>query len=203
MRSKSQLQKTASTLKLFTNKIKKAQDEEVLTPETVKEIAQEIMEVAEVATELAAEISEGVPAEEEPREEVMGERREENNEPEQIEVAQDDDDDDDKKKENNNEKEMEAKLASLRKELSIIKREAKLAKLAPKYAALFPKTMQEAKLNEILKSKQPMEIVEAKIQEASDIIKNKTMVKVASMTDSIFEISNMTDSEEVNIAAKL
>jgi hypothetical protein len=203
VRSKSQLQKTASTLKLFTNKIKKAQDEEVLTPETVKEIAQEIMEVAEVATELAAEISEGVPVEEEPREEVMGERREENNEPEQIEVAQDDDDDDDKKKENNNEKEMEAKLASLRKELSIIKREATLGKLAPKYAALFPKSMQEAKLNEILKSKQPMEIVEAKIQEASDIIKNKTMVKVASMTDSIFEISNMTDSEEVNIAAKL
>lgn len=211
MRSKSQLQKTASTLKLFTNKIKKAQDEEVLTPETVKEIAQEIMEVAEVATELAAEISEGVPAEESSREDGMDERREENNEPEQLEVAQDDDDEEKKKREkeaaddddDDDDKEMEAKLASLRKELSIIKREAKLAKLAPKYAALFPKTMQEAKLNEILKSRQPIDIVEAKIQEANSIIKNKTMVKVASMTDSIFDIDNMGDSEEVNIAAKL
>ena len=63
MRTKAQILKTASTLKVFSNKIKNAQDE-VLTPETVKEIAEEIREVAEVATELAEEIAEGVPAEE-------------------------------------------------------------------------------------------------------------------------------------------
>ena len=55
MRSKAQILKTASTLKQFSNKIKNAQDE-VLTPETVREIAEEIKEVAEVATELAEEI---------------------------------------------------------------------------------------------------------------------------------------------------
>jgi len=211
VRSKSQILKTASTLKLFSSKIKKAQDEEVLTPDTVKEIAEEIKEVAEVATELAEEIADGVPAEEE--RDIDGERREE---PEQIEVAQDetaqgrrekereedkrekreaaDDDDDDKK-------EMREEVASLKTELKQIKRASKLEQLAGKYASLFPKSMHEGKMNEILNSKQPLDIVMAKVQEASDIITNKTMVKVASMTDSIFDLTD--SSEEVNIASKL
>jgi len=208
VRSKAQILKTASTLKQFSSKIKNAQDE-VLTPETVKEIAEEIREVAEVATELAEEISEGVPAEE-----GRGERGEMEEEPRQIEVAADDTDDEKKKKmekdaadkvddENKDEDDLKEKLATLTNELTKIKREATLAKLAPKYASLFPKNMHEAKMNEILNSKQPLNIVEAKIQEASDIITNKTMIKVASISDSIFDIDSTSDSEEVNIAAKL
>jgi hypothetical protein len=206
VRSKAQILKTASTLKQFSSKIKNAQDE-VLTPETVKEIAEEIREVAEVATELAEEIAEGVPSEEGGEERV--EREEE---PRQIEVAADETDEEKKKKmektaaddEEDDEKEdLKEKLASLQNDLIKIKREATLAKLAPKYASLFPKNMHEAKMNEILNSKQPLNIVEAKIQEASDIITNKTMIKVASMSDSIFDIDSTSDSEEVNIAAKL
>ncbi len=106
--------------------------------------------------------------------------------------AQDDEEDEDLKE----------KVAQLTTELTGLKREARLAKLAPKYANLFPQSMHESKLNEILNSTQPIQIVEAKIQEASDIITNKTMVKVASMSDSIFQISDDT-SEEVNIAALL
>ena len=98
---------------------------------------------------------------------------------------------------------LKEKLATLQNDLIKIKREATLAKLAPKYASLFPKNMHEAKMNEIINSKQDLSIVEAKIQEASDIITNKTMVKIASMNDSIFDIGNTSDSEEVNIAAKL
>ena len=63
--------------------------------------------------------------------------------------------------------------------------------------------MHEAKMNEILNSDKPLNIVEAKIQEASEIITNKTMIKIASQTDSIFDIGNDSDSEEVNIAAKM
>ncbi len=204
MRSKAQILKTASTLKVFSNKIKNAQDE-VLTPETVKEIAEEIREVAEVATELAEEIAEGVPAE---GERGLDEREEE---PKQIEVAQDETDEDKKKRmekdaaedDKDDDDDLKEKLASLTNELTKIKREATLAKLAPKYANLFPKNMHEAKMNEILNSKQALNIVEAKIQEASDIITNKTMVKIASMTDSIFDLDSTSDSEEVNIAAKL
>lgn len=206
MRSKSQILKTASTLKEFSNKIKNAQDE-VLTPETVKEIAEEIREVAEVATELAEEIAEGVPAE---GERGMSDREEQ---PKQIEVAADETDEEKKKRmdkektaaehEDDDDDDLKEKLASLTNELTKIKREATLAKLAPKYASLFPKNMHEAKMNEILNSKQHISIVEAKIQEASDIITNKTMIKVASMTDSIFDIDSSSDSEEVNIAAKL
>lgn len=75
MKSKTQILKTASVLKDFSGKIKKAQDE-TLTPESVKEMAEEIMEVAEVAAEMAEEIAEGVPAEEsvmDRREEIIEE----------------------------------------------------------------------------------------------------------------------------------
>lgn len=206
VKSKLQMLKTASTLKEFSTKIKSAQIGETLTPETVQEIALEIAEVAEVASELASEIAEGVPAE-------NGEKSitdELDGQPEQIEVAADETDEEKKKRmekdaqdKDDDKDELKDKLASLTTELSGLKREAKLAKLAPKYASLFPKNMHEAKMNEIINSKQPLQIVEAKIQEASDIITNKTMVKIASQTDSIFDIGNTSDSEEVNIAAKL
>lgn len=201
MRSKSQILKTASTLKEFSAKIKAAQIGETLTPETVKEISLEIMEVASVAAELANEIAEGVPAEEEGRDALSNRGEEEG--PEQIEVAADETEDEKKKRmekkeaagHNDDDKE---KIKNLEASLEKMQRETKLAKLAPKYASLFPQSMHEAKMNEILESKQPLPIVEAKIQEASDIISNKTMVKIASMSDSIFDINS--DGDEINIS---
>ncbi len=77
-----------------------------------------------------------------------------------------------------------------------------LEKLASKYASLFPKSLREAKMNEILTSKQGMDIIQAKVQEASDIITSKTMIKVASMTNSIFDLES-DNGEEVNIAMKV
>ena len=208
MKTKAQLLKTASNLKAFSTKIKTAQDE-VLTPETVKDMAMEIMEVAEVAAEVAAEIAEGVPAEEMGREE----RREE--EPEQIEIAQEEKDKDkdkqtagvekgaqDKEIDELKEDRDEDKIKALESKLASMERKAKLAEIAPKYASLFPKQMHEAKMNEIINSKLPLQQIEVKVKEASDIITNKTtMVKVASMTDSIFDVND--DSEEVNIAQYL
>lgn len=197
MRTKTQILKTASTLKGFSAKIKSAQDE-TLTPDTVKEIAEEIMDVVEVAEELAEEIAENVPADE---------RDEEKDRMEQIEVAQDETDEEKKKRmekeaqdEDEDKKLLKEQVGSLTKELTALKREATLAKLAPKYASLFPKQMHEAKMNEILNSKQPLNIVEAKIQEASDIISNKTMVKIASLTDSPYDFDT-SDGDEVNISS--
>lgn len=203
VKSKTQLLKTASNLKAFSTKIKTAQDE-VLTPEIVKDMAMEIMEVAEVAAEVAAEIAEGVPAEEMGREE----RREE--EPEQIEIAQEEKDKDKDKQtagiekgaQDKMEDEDDDKMKSLEAKLEKMERKAKLAELAPKYAKLFPQSMHEAKMNEILNSKLPLNQIGVKIQEASDIITNKTMVKVASMSDSIFDVTD-GNSEEVNIAQYL
>ncbi len=197
--------KTASTLKEFTSKIKVAMEGQTLTPEAVQEIAEEIRDVAEVAAELAEEISENVPVE---GGGAMDRMNGGEDKPEQLEVAQDeteeekkkrmektaaDDDDDDKIKEH---------VANLTKELTGLKREAALAKLAPKYASLFPKNMHEAKMNEITNSKEPLPHIEVKVQEAQSIIQNKTMLKIASQSDSIFDIDS-SDSEEVNIAAKL
>ncbi len=208
MRSKAQLLKTASTLKQFSSKIKQAQDGinglgngngigngEVLTPEAVQDIAIEIAEVAEVAAELAQEIAENVPVEET---DVLEERTEERVEPgpEQIEVAQDDDETDDEKKK------MKEELASMSNELKQIKRAGLIEKLATKYASLFPKNMKEAKMNEILTSKDAINIIQTRVQEASDIITNKTMIKVASMSDSIYSVDD-SENEEVSISAKL
>lgn len=188
----------ASTLKEFSTKVKSAQEGEVLTPETVKEVAEEIMEVAGVAAELALEISEGVPAEEENRD-ALGER-----EPEQIEVAQDETEEEKKKKmektAQDDKDEDKEKIKNLEASLEKMQRETKLAKLAPKYASLFPQSMHEAKLNEIINSKSPLNIVEAKIQEASDIITNKTMVKIASLNDSIYDFDT-SEGDEINISS--
>lgn len=203
--------KTASILKEFTAKIKSAQIGETLTPEAVQEIALEISEVAEVAAELASEIAQGVPAENGGEEEGITDKLN-GEQPKQIEVAADETDDEKKKRmdkektaagHDDDDDDLKEKLASMSIELTGLKREAKLAKLAPKYASLFPKNMHEAKLNEIINSKQPLQIVEAKIQEASDIITNKTMVKIASQTDSIFDINNTTDGDEINISNKI
>lgn len=210
MRSKAQLIKVASTLKDFSQKIKSAQEGEVLTPEAVQDIAIEIQQVAEVAAELATEIAENVPAE---NGNGILDRTNGDNEglPEQIETAQDeteeerkkrmektaadDEDDDDKKK-------LQVEVASMKNELIQIKRAGMLEKLASKYASLFPKSLREAKMNEILTSKQGMDIIQAKVQEASDIITSKTMIKVASMTNSIFDLES-DNGEEVNIAMKV
>ncbi len=207
MRSKAQLLKTASTLKQFSSKIKQAQDGinglgngngigngEVLTPEAVQDIAIEIAEVAEVAAELAQEIAENVPVEETVG---LGENREEEEtSPEQIEVAQDDEEDDEEKKK------LQVEVASMKNELNQIKRAGLIEKLATKYASLFPKNMKEAKMNEILTSKDAINIIQTRVQEASDIITNKTMVKVASMNDSIYNIED-SEHEEISISAKL
>ncbi len=203
--------KTASTLKEFSTKIKSAQIGETLTPEAVQEIALEISEVAEVASELASEIAENVPAGngngEEEEEGITNKLNGE--QPKQIEVAADETDEEKKKRmektaaddDDDKDKDLKEKLASMAMELTGLKREAKLAKLAPKYASLFPKNMHEAKLNEIINSKQPLQIVEAKIQEASDIITNKTMVKIASQSDSIYDMNNTSDGDEINISS--
>jgi len=94
------------------------------------------------------------------------------------------------------------KIKNLEASLEKMQRETKLAKLAPKYARLFPQSMHEAKMNQILESKQPLQIVEAIIKEASDIIGNKTMVKIASMNDSIYD-TNTSDGDEIDISGRI
>jgi len=202
--------KSATTLTAFSTKIKNAQIGETLTPESVQEIAGEIMEVANVAAELASEIAEGVPAEKGNRN-ALGDRNGEegdNGQPDQLEVAAEETEDEKKKRMNkeaqdDDDKEDKKKIKNLEASLDTMKREMKLAKLAPQYASLFPKSMHESKMNEILQSKEPINIVENTIKVASDIITNKTMLKIASSTDSIYDIDNTSDGDEINISNKI
>ncbi len=192
--------KTASTLKAFTTKIKQAQDAipgmnggvgETLTPEAVQDIALEISQVAEVAAELAEEIAEGVPAE--PSAEPTAEPTAETP---QIETAQDDSEDDDEKEK------LKEQVANLTKDLAGIKLAKAKETLATKYANLFTPAQRQAKMKEILEASDSIEILTAKVQEASNLINGKQVVKVASSGHSIFDIEE-SESEEVNIASKL
>lgn len=202
MKSKTQILKLASNLKEFTARVKKAQEGETLTPEVVQEIADEIKEVVEVAKELAEEIAEGVPAEE--GRDALGTRQEETK---QIEVAADETDDEKKKRmdkektaaehEDDDKKDKENK--ELKEKVANLERKSDLQTLAPKYASLFPQSMHEAKMNEILNSKESLPILQARLKEASDIIKNKTMVKIASMNNSIYDTEDSGD--EINISS--
>ena len=133
--------KTASNLKILATKIKEGEDE-ALTQESVKDMEMEIIEVAEIAAEVATEIAEGVPAEESL---MMG--CEERETPDKIEIAQEkeeadkdkktagitigaqDRDNDDKYVEKEQMDKLDAKLAQK-------ERMAKLAELAPKYESL-------------------------------------------------------------------
>ncbi len=92
MRTKTQILKTANTLKEFSTKIKNAQ-ETALTPETVKELAEEIKEVAEVAIELAEESANTFST-------AMDEKSilDEREEPDQLEMAQDETEDEKKER---------------------------------------------------------------------------------------------------------
>lgn len=204
MRSKTELLKTASTLTAFSTKIKQAQDGipgmsmgETLDPNAVAEIAEEIKQVAVVAAELATEIAEGVPTEEPAADPLGREEKPDAAGPPQIETAQDDSEEDDEKKK------LKEQVAGLKTDLDQIKRASELEKLATKYASLFPKNMKEAKMNDILTSKAPMAEIHTRVQEASEIITSKTMVKIAQAGNSIFDLGNDSESEEVNIASKM
>ena len=146
MTSRAQLPQTASNLTTFATKRKSAQAE-ALTPESVKDMAMEIMEVAEIAAEVATEIADGVPAEESP---MMG--REERETPDRIEMAQDKEEEDkDKKtagitkgaqdKDDDDKYEEKEKMAKVEAKLAQMERKAKLSELVPTYASLFPKQM--------------------------------------------------------------
>ena len=146
--------KIASNLKEATSKIKNAQ--ETLTPEMVKEMAEDIMEISEVAMETAEEIAENVPAEEieeEERELIDDETR-------QIEVARDETEEEKRKRKEREaqngveeENEDEDKIKELEAKLASMERKTRLAELAPTYAHRFPKSMYEAKMNEIINPK--------------------------------------------------
>lgn len=200
LRSKTELTKTASTLKAFSTKIKQAQDgvpgmgmAETLTPEAVQDIAIEISQVADVAAQLAEEIVEGVPAEE--GAEPTATPDPEAAETPQIETAQDGEDDEEKKM-------LKEQVAKMNDKIENMERTAKLEKLATKYANLFTPQQRQAKMKEILEASQSMEIIEAKVQEASNLISGKQVVKVAQSGKSIFDIEE-SESEEVNFASKI
>ena len=93
-------------------------------------------------------------------------------------------------------------MAKLEAKLTQMERKTKLAELAPKYAALVQKQMHKEERREMIRPKQSLPRVEAKSQEAREMITNTATVKVASMSDSIVSMVS-ANRGEVNIAGKI
>jgi len=169
------LAKSMPTLSKIAGLLKKAEDEGNLGPEEVKEIAEDTKQILLSVVEMVDDIAEGVPAEdalvEEPTEEVI-----ETPEEEIPTVEGQEEDDKDKKRENE-------KIAKLESELNKIKQASIHEKLTIKYGKLFPEQVREAKEKEFANSKDTIQVLEARIKEASAILTDKKSIKIAMLTD--------------------
>jgi len=170
------LAKQNPTLTKIAALMKKAQDEGNLGPDEVKDIAEDTQEVLLSVVEMIGEIAEGVPATEGEigDEEVVTDEVPEE-EPEIPEVVEGEGDEE-RKKEN-------IQIAKLTKEITQIKNASVHKDLTIKYGKLFPDTIREAKEKEFAASKDTIPILEARIKEASMIIKDRKSMKIAQLTD--------------------
>ena len=156
--------------------MKKAQEEGNLGPDEVKDIAEDTKDLLLSVVEMVDEIAEGVPAadavvdEEEVTEEVTGET------PDEIPEVVEGEGAENRKKEN-------IQIAKLTKEITQIKEASIHKDLTIKYGKLFPDTIREAKEKEFAASKDSIPILEARIKEASLIIKDRKSMKIAQLSD--------------------
>ena len=167
------LAKTSPTLTKVAALMKKAQDEGNLGPDEVKEIAEDTQQILLSVVEMVNEIAEGVPAEdaiEETTEEVI-ETPEEKPEVPIVEGKEEDED----KKENKD------KIAKLENELNQMKQASIHKELTIKYGKLFPEIVREAREKEFATSKDSIQVLEARIKEASGILTDRKAVKIAQL----------------------
>ena len=173
------LAKTTPTLTKVAALMKKAQEEGNLGPDEVKDIAEDTKEILLSVVEMVEDIVEGGPAvEEEITEEVVEEEPREEKIPDVIE-GQHEEDDEIKKREN-------IQIAKLTKEITQIKNAGLHKDLTIKYGKLFPDTIREAKEKQFADSKDSIPILEARIKEASQIIKDRKSMKIAQLTDGTY-----------------
>jgi len=174
--------------------MKRSEDEGNLSPEEVKDISNDMEEIALSLADMADTISEGVPAEDAVEEEVM-DRDEvpEENEIPMVESKKDksaaDDEEEDKDKKD--------KIASLEKQIKNLQYKEALKDLTTKYGKLFSETIREAKEKEFGKDNEPIKILEAKYKEASNLTKDKKVMRVA-MIDNNGRTSYIEDDPEGN-----
>lgn len=182
--------------------LKKAEDEGNLGPEEVKEIAEDTKQILLSVVEMVDDIAEGVPAEDaivDDDDAVISDDIPKRDDDIPIVEGQDDDDDKDKKKENE-------KIAKLQNEVNQMKQASKHKDLTLKYAKLFPENVREAREKEFANSKDTIQVLEARIKEASTILTDRKAVKAAQLTttgESFFEDDDYSnDSNNLDMKGK-
>lgn len=98
------------------------------------------------------------------------------------------------------------KVDDLTKELEAMKAKEAQMKMAQKYADLHPVAMRTAKFNEFMAHKGATAVLEARLDEASVLLSNKTAQKFAQQEDSIFSFDNLEDnrnSTKVDTGSKI
>jgi len=168
--------------------LQKAEDVGNLGPEEVKDIAEDTKQILLSVVEMVDEIVEGVPVEE-VTEEITEEVTEEPTEPE-IPMVQGQEEDDKDKKENNE------KIAKLQNEIKLMKEASTHKELTAKYGQVFPEHVRAAREKEFGNSKQSIQVLEARIKEASGILSDRKAVKVAQLStagETFFEDDDYSD----------
>lgn len=190
---------------------KKAQEGQ-MGPDEVKEFAEEAEQVLEQAQDLVETIIEEVPASEptnEPRlegalhedERMLESQIEEEDDPEKrkilmsklasmkvanAKIAQEKDEEEKDKDaalhEDEKEDDQNEKIAGLTKELADMKYKTAKEKIATEYASLFQGKQKTAKFQSIMKSKEDLSLLTAKLDEAKSLL-GSSKVKIASTND--------------------
>lgn len=173
--------------------LKKAEDEGNLGPEEVKEIAEDTKQILLSVVEMVDDIVEGVPAEDtivDDDDAVISDDIPKRDDDIPIVEGQEEDDKD-KKKENE-------KIAKLQNQINEMKQASTHKELTIKYGKLFPDTIREAKEKEFAASKDSINILEARIKEASLIIKDRKSMKIAQLTtDGVTFIEDDDDTNNI------
>lgn len=210
MSKKLSLKEASKTLKVSLGKFKTAQDEGSLGPEEVKDIIEDVVDMAETIADLGMAIEEGVPGgeveepivEEEVTEPVVEEEIEDRenisqklakNKSARSRHGADHEDE-------NETLELKEKVSQLTKDLDAMKTAQKKEKLAQKYAQNWPEPMREAKVKEFMGRKGNLAVLEAQVTEAISIMGDKKAIKVAAMNDDTFSITHFDNDNSNTIA---
>lgn len=186
--TKTQLTTKSESLAKVASKFKAAQEGGTLGPEEVKEIAEETISVLQDAAEMMSDVAEGVPAEESsPIEEGPVAAPEEEEPP--VVATEGEDDDEEKKR-------LMDRIGSLESTIKGMKEASAREKIATEYAALWPTKQAKGKFASVMKSKDSIEILQAKLAEAKSIMSNQ---KIASLPrNSSYSLYDSFTNDESN-----
>lgn len=119
--------------------------------------------------------------------------------------AQGKEDDKEKDAAEDEEKEKDAQFKELKNKVAQMEYEKARTKLAQKYGALFTGALKEARINQFNLHKEPIKMLEARINEATNLLeKGGQSLKIAQNEDGLFELGELeSTNQSLDMGAKI